>query len=133
MSSFKIRFLVLGALMLILAPGTAKAGTITFQEDVSPDAGYQHLGAEAREGTSGNYHDGTEIRVGCCPNTMRTLLAFDLQNPWPGNAIDEVTLSMTINSTSGSASGLGVINLHAILPGDMGEHMVERCLSWVMF
>jgi len=117
----------------VVPQADVKIEHLGFQEDVLPTATYTHLGCELREGAPTEHHStDPNIRVGYHTAStilsMRPVLAFDLSELNPNNAIDEVTLRMTIDSWSGS--NLGDVKLYAVLPGDLGEQMVESQTSW---
>jgi len=105
-----------------------------FQEDVLPTGSYMHHGSEMRERSGATFGTDSNIRVGNLDNNagvgdMRTALGFDISTISDKSVIEEVTLRLTVDSLGGSGL-IGDLNLHAILPGDSGENMIEGQTNW---
>ena len=107
---------------------------VGFQEDVLPTGTYTHVGGELREKNTGSgYATDINIRVGNLEansgvGDMRTVLGFNVSYLSADDVVTEATLRMVVDSTQGS--NLGTLELHALLPGDGGETMIESQLNW---
>lgn len=104
-----------------------------FREGSLPTAPYTHLARELRENGSIPATD-VNIRVGNLDSNsgvgdMRTVFGFDVSAIGAVNEVTEVTLRLVVDTLGGSGA-IGDLELHAVLPGDGGENMVESQVDW---
>ena len=110
----------------------AVGATITFQEGVSPSAGYAHVSQDFRG--SGTTNNGTQTLVGYQSGgvlEIRTVMGFSLSTIPAGSTINSVSLLLVSDAAhSGTIAGVGAVNLHEVVPnGVAANNMIEGQIS----
>jgi hypothetical protein len=122
----KMRLVVPIFTMLLMAGLSAFADTISFQEDISPDASYQCLATYIRDTGDGNKGEDTTWQLGTTGSSiLRCLLGYDISDIPAGSIINSVTVTVSprhIDTNSTDADY--VINVHEVPNHDYTESSV---------
>jgi hypothetical protein len=109
------------------------AATISFQEGVGPTSGYDHISKDIRSEPASN--NGAQTLVGNQPagvGRIRTLMSFALSAIPAGSTINSISLTLVTDSQNqgGNMAGVGVINLHEIIPGGIAANNMIDGSTW---
>ena len=110
-----------------------QAATITFQEGVGPTVGYDHISKDIRSQPASN--NGGQTLVGNQPGgvgKIRTLMSFGLSAIPAGSTINSISLTLVTDNQDqgGNAAGVGVINLHEIIPNGVAANDMIDGSTW---
>jgi len=109
------------------------AATISFQEGVGPTTGYDHISKDIRSQPASN--NGAQTLVGNQPagvGRIRTLMSFGLSAIPAGSTINSISLTLVTDNQDqgGTIAGVGVINLHEIIPNGVATNNMIDGATW---
>ncbi|WAC20147.1 hypothetical protein OVA24_01985 [Luteolibacter sp. SL250] len=112
---------------------SAPAATISFQEGVGPTVGYDHISKDIRSSPATN--NGAQTLVGNQPagvGKIRTLMSFGLSAIPAGSTINSISLTLVTDNQDqgGTMAGVGIVNLHEVIPGGIAANNMTDGATW---
>lgn len=109
------------------------AATISFQEGVGPTVGYDHISKDIRSQPASN--NGSQTLVGNQPagvGLIRTLMSFGLSAIPAGSTINGISLTLVTDGQDqgGNMAGVGIVNLHEIIPNGLAANNMIDGATW---